>query len=66
VLPKAAWHIGDSLGADVAGARNAGLAEAIWVNRTGIALPPAAPRPTREISALRDLLPLLDAAGNAP
>jgi HAD superfamily hydrolase (TIGR01549 family) len=61
VPPEAAWHVGDSLGADVAGARNAGLAEAIWLNRPGVPAPPAAPRPTREISSLRDLLPLLDA-----
>lgn len=61
VPPEAAWHIGDSLGADVAGARNAGLAEAIWINRSGAHAPPVAPRPTREISSLHDLLPLLPA-----
>ena len=28
-----AWHVGDSLASDVAGARNAGLAGAVWLNR---------------------------------
>jgi len=64
VPAQAAWHVGDSLGADVAGARNAGLAEAIWLNRSGAALPPAAPRPTRQISSLPDLMPLLGAGGS--
>ncbi|MCY1140896.1 HAD-IA family hydrolase [Actinoplanes sp. Pm04-4] len=35
--PDEAWHIGDSLTSDVAGARNAGLAGAVWLNRTGAA-----------------------------
>jgi putative hydrolase of the HAD superfamily len=61
VPPEAAWHVGDSLGADIAGARNAGLAEAIWINRPGFPAPSGAPRPTRVVGSLRDLLPLLDA-----
>nr|WP_221374851.1 HAD-IA family hydrolase [Actinoplanes polyasparticus] len=33
--PARAWHIGDSLSSDVAGARNAGLAGAVWLDRGG-------------------------------
>ena len=33
--PGEDWHVGDSLTSDVAGARNAGLAEAIWLDRAG-------------------------------
>jgi putative hydrolase of the HAD superfamily len=61
VPPEAAWHVGDSLGADIAGARNAGLAEAIWINRPGFPAPSGSPRPTRVVSSLHELLALLDA-----
>jgi HAD superfamily hydrolase (TIGR01549 family) len=60
VPPEAAWHVGDSLGADIAGARNAGLAAAVWLNRSGAALPAGAAVPTHEIRSLRDVLALLD------
>src|SRR5690606_268839 len=33
--PGEAWHIGDSLTADVVGARSAGLEAAVWLNRNG-------------------------------
>jgi putative hydrolase of the HAD superfamily len=63
VPPGAAWHVGDSLAADIAGARNAGLAAAIWLNRSGAPPPAGAAVPTHEIRSLRDLLLLLDGQG---
>jgi HAD superfamily hydrolase (TIGR01549 family) len=55
----AAWHVGDSLGADVAGAANAHLGASVWLNRRGAALA-AGPRPDFQISALSELPALLD------
>jgi FMN phosphatase YigB (HAD superfamily) len=59
VPTAAAWHVGDSLSTDVAGAHNAGLAAAIWLNRTRRPSDGAAPRPHREINSLCDLVALL-------
>jgi HAD superfamily hydrolase (TIGR01549 family) len=50
-----AAHVGDSLHADVGGARAAGIT-AIWLNREGIELPTAGVRPDRVIRSLDELL----------
>jgi HAD superfamily hydrolase (TIGR01549 family) len=61
VPPEAAWHVGDNLTADIAGARNAGLAAGVWLNRPAAAHPGAgvAPRPHYEIASLTELPALL-------
>jgi putative hydrolase of the HAD superfamily len=61
VPPQAAWHIGDNLTADVAGAHNAGLGAGVWLNRQAAAHPGAdvAPRPHYEITSLTELPALL-------
>jgi putative hydrolase of the HAD superfamily len=56
----AAWHVGDSLASDVAGAANASLGAGIWLNRTGAALPDDAPHPDHQIVSLAELPALLD------
>ena len=50
-------HVGDSLTTDIAGAEALGIASA-WINRSGRPLPEG-PAPTRTVSALTDLLPML-------
>jgi HAD superfamily hydrolase (TIGR01549 family) len=55
----AAWHVGDSLTSDVAGAANARLGAGVWLNRSGAARPDGA-RPDYEIVSLRELPDLLD------
>ena len=50
-----AWHIGDSLESDVAGALNVGLG-AVWVNRRGEELLAHQPSPSIEVSLLTDLI----------
>jgi putative hydrolase of the HAD superfamily len=61
VPPEAAWHVGDSLTADVAGARNASLGAGVWLNRPAASHPGAdvAPQPTYEIASLTQLPGLL-------
>lgn len=58
VSASEAWHIGDSLANDVAGARAIGV-RAIWLNRHGTVRTAAAPEPDVEIQGLRELLHLL-------
>lgn len=53
-----AWHIGDSLSHDVAGARAAGLT-AVWLNRGDRTMSAGDIRPDREIRSLGELTPLL-------
>lgn len=53
----AAWHVGDSLANDVAGARDAKLGAAVWLNRTGAHA--GAVRPHHEIASLGELATLL-------
>jgi putative hydrolase of the HAD superfamily len=55
----AAWHVGDSLTSDVAGAANARLGAGVWLNRSGAARPDGV-RPDYEIVSLRELPGLLD------
>ena len=58
VSPEQAWHVGDSLSMDVAGAKAAGLT-AVWLNRTGAHREPGQPRPDFEITSLTEVVPLL-------
>lgn len=53
------WHVGDTLTADVAGARAAGMT-AVWLNRDGAERARDAIEPDIEIGSLLDLLPMLD------
>ena len=52
------WHVGDSPGIDVAGAKDAGL-KAVWINRSGRPLGEGEPEPHMEIRSLAELAPLL-------
>jgi putative hydrolase of the HAD superfamily len=60
VEPEKAWHIGDSLRADVGGALGAGLT-AVWLNRAGVVRKEGDPAPNYEIRSLRELTTLLSA-----
>jgi HAD superfamily hydrolase (TIGR01549 family) len=60
--PDTVWHVGDSLTNDVIGARNAKLAAGIWLNRNGASGQDNSVSPTYEISTLRDLRRLINAA----
>jgi HAD superfamily hydrolase (TIGR01493 family) len=57
--PASAWHVGDGLHTDVAGALNAGLGAAVWLNRRGTERGEHEPTPHHEIRALDELLGLL-------
>jgi HAD superfamily hydrolase (TIGR01549 family) len=54
VEPDKVWHVGDSLTADVAGAKAAGLT-AVWLNRRGVSPGEGDPLPDVEISSLSNL-----------
>ena len=60
VKTEEAWHVGDSLRADVGGALGAGLT-AVWLNRAGVARKEGDPTPNYEIRSLRELTTLLSA-----
>jgi len=53
-----AWHVGDSLTADVAGAKAAGLT-AVWLNRSGRVRSAGDPEPDLEIRSLSNLMAFL-------
>jgi putative hydrolase of the HAD superfamily len=55
----ASWHVGDSLGSDIAGAINSRLGAGVWLNRAGVSRPEAAPAPDFEIASLAELPALL-------
>ena len=55
---ESVWHVGDSLTADVAGAKAAGLT-AVWLNRRGRVRTEDDPVPDREIRSLTELVILL-------
>ena len=61
VPPSAIWHVGDSLQSDVAGALNAHLGGAVWLNRSGMRATAAQSeaRPHVEIASLAELAALL-------
>ena len=52
-----AWHVGDNVKTDVAGALSAGLT-AVWLNRRGARIGPNEPTPHHYIASLAEL-PLL-------
>ena len=52
------WHVGDSLTADVVGAKAAGLT-AVWLNRRGRIRTDDDPEPDRDIRSMSDLVTLL-------
>jgi putative hydrolase of the HAD superfamily len=58
VDPGDAWHVGDNLRTDVAGAKVAGLG-AVWLNRHGLARTAADAEPDHEIYSLTELARLL-------
>jgi putative hydrolase of the HAD superfamily len=58
VAPADAWHIGDSLTTDVAGALSAGVF-AVWVNRTGLPGGDGETPPHVEIGTLSDAVAML-------
>jgi putative hydrolase of the HAD superfamily len=60
-----AWHVGDNLHTDVAGARAAGLT-AVWLNRLGRPLDEDARAPNHEIRSLADLLTLSPELSSLP
>ena len=53
-----AWHVGDSLKTDVAGALGAGFT-AVWLNRAGVHRDEGDPKPDHEIRSLKELAPLV-------
>jgi putative hydrolase of the HAD superfamily len=56
--PHEALYVGDSLEADVAGARGVGMV-AVWLNRKGETVPEGAMRPDHELRYLSELLAIL-------
>jgi len=62
IAADCAWHVGDSLQTDVAGAKAVGLT-AVWLNRHGIRRTTGDAEPDFEIESLTGLLPLLDGIG---
>ena len=58
VEPENVWHVGDSLAADVAGAKAAGLT-AVWLNRKELGRSQGDPEPDVEIRSLSDLIAFL-------
>jgi FMN phosphatase YigB (HAD superfamily) len=61
VAPAEAWHIGDTLATDIAGARGA----AVWLNRTGRERGEHEPEPDLEVRSLLDLGELLGSLGDS-
>jgi putative hydrolase of the HAD superfamily len=65
VAPEDAWHVGDNLASDIAGAKAAGLT-AVWLNRTGAAREAGQPLPDYEIASLSELPALLGIPAQGP
>ena len=59
IRPEDAWHVGDSLQTDVAGARAAGMT-AVWLNRAGVVAGTNEPRPDLECSSMMQILDAVD------
>jgi len=64
VANDGAWHVGDNLATDVAGANAAGLTS-VWLNRTGASRTEHDPAPDIEIASLSELTSLV-AGGDIP
>lgn len=62
VAARQALYVGDSLVFDIAGAKAAGM-YAAWINRARLPRQQDMPNPDVELFSLRDLLPILTAAG---
>ena len=60
VPAERAWHVGDNLATDVAGAR-AARCNAIWLNRRGVQRSATDPQPDAEIQSLAELVTALRA-----
>jgi putative hydrolase of the HAD superfamily len=58
VKPEMAWHVGDSLRTDVAGALGASIT-AVWLNRGGVIREKGDPEPDYEIRSLGELAGLI-------
>lgn len=58
VRDERAWHVGDSLAADVAGARASGVTS-VWLNRDGVVRAEHDPEPHHEMRSLSELIPHL-------
>jgi putative hydrolase of the HAD superfamily len=58
VDPSEAWHVGDNLLTDVAGARNARVT-AVWLDRSGAPRTEGASMADLRVTSLADLVPLL-------
>ncbi len=58
IEPGDVWHIGDSLGKDVAGANAAGL-RSVWLNRSGLMRADGDPKPDLEVRSLSELVAFL-------
>lgn len=54
VVPEHAVHVGDSLYADIGGAKAAGM-KAVWINRTGAEPVAGSPRPDAVITSMAEL-----------
>jgi putative hydrolase of the HAD superfamily len=63
VAPEHAWHIGDNLATDVAGAQAAGVTS-VWLNRRSTERKKDDPAPDIEIASLAELAGLLSIAGD--
>jgi HAD superfamily hydrolase (TIGR01549 family) len=59
VEPSRAAHVGDNPGADIAGARAAGI-HSFWLNRAGETPSRDTPRPDRDIRSLSQIVPFLE------
>jgi putative hydrolase of the HAD superfamily len=66
LAPQEVWHVGDDLATDVAGARDAGLGAAVWLNRAGAVRESHHPRPHHELGSLRELPALLARGRQGP
>ncbi len=65
IEPEAAWHVGDNLLTDVAGAKASNLT-AVWLNRAGTPRAERDPQPDHEIRSLFELGPLVLARLSLP
>lgn len=65
ITPRDVWHVGDSLGTDVGGARAAGVL-AVWLNRTGQQPGDGVLRPDIEVASLSQLTQPLHRAESTP
>ncbi|NDJ85515.1 MAG: HAD family hydrolase [Chloroflexi bacterium] len=61
IVPTEAVFVGDTLGADIAGAKNLGMRAVLRINGDITAGMEATPEPDARINTLHELLPLLDA-----